>query len=335
MSEFERASAGRGGFLRDVWGLLRREKKWWLIPLVIVLLAVAGLVIYLGARTYLTRELDRKVRTLARTEAASATDGTAGVHLHEPPIGSLREDEIAPKVAQIFDAEGRLVVESRELGSGISLVPPDVIAAALRGDVPLLTVAAQAGPARLAVVRAPSVRGMYAVAVGMYTAEDERFLRSLARLLVGVWFGGVAATGALGYVLSSRALEPIGAITSRAARIARGDFSVRLEPPVLEDEVGRMTRSLNDVLERLYASLAVNRHFAADASHELRGPVTAIAGEIDVTLKHPRDADTYEAARKAFLKALPKSGPGVTQPEMMDLMKQAPPAREWGTAQGR
>lgn len=42
MSEFERAAAG-GGFLRDVWALLRREKKWWLIPLVIVLLAVAGL----------------------------------------------------------------------------------------------------------------------------------------------------------------------------------------------------------------------------------------------------------------------------------------------------
>ena len=90
--------------------------------------------------------------------------------------------------------------------------------------------------------------------------------------------------------------EPIDAITSRAARIARGDFSVRLDPPVLEDEVGRMTRSLNDVLERLYASLAVNRRFAADASHELRGPVTAIAGEIDVTLKHPRDADTYRDA---------------------------------------
>ena len=43
MSEFERASAGRGGFLRNVWGLLRREKKWWLIPLIVVLLAMAGL----------------------------------------------------------------------------------------------------------------------------------------------------------------------------------------------------------------------------------------------------------------------------------------------------
>ena len=49
---------------------------------------------------------------------------------------------------------------------------------------------------------------------------------------------------------------------------------------------------------------------------------------------YPRDAAKYEAARKAFLKVLPKSGPGVTQAEMMALMKQALPASEWGTTQG-
>ncbi|MGE3179893.1 MAG: sensor histidine kinase, partial [Vicinamibacterales bacterium] len=261
-----------------------------------VLLAVAGLVIFLGARSYLARELDRKVRTLARTEAASATDGSAGVHLHEPPIGSLREDELAPKLAQVFDSDGRLVLESRELGGGVGLVPREAIDAALAGDVPLVTVHAAGGAARVAVVRAPSMRGIYAVAVGMYLAEDERFLGSLARLLAGVWLAGVAATALLGYALSSRAVRPIAAITTRAARIASGDFSVRLDPPVLEDEVGRMTRSLNALLERLYASLAANRRFAADASHELRGPITAMAGEIDVTLKYPRDAAEYRNA---------------------------------------
>lgn len=261
-----------------------------------VLLAVAGMVIYQGTRGYLVRELDRKVRTLARTEAASATDGSSGVHLHEPPIGSLREDDIAPKVAQIFDAQGQLVVESHDLGLGVGMVPPDAVAAALAGEVPLVTVSTRAGRARVAVVRAPSMRGMYAVAVGMYLAEDERFLRSLAQLLAGVWLAGVLATGVLGYVLASHALKPIAAITARAARIARGDFSVRLDPPVLDDEVGRMTRALNDLLERLYASLAVNRRFAADASHELRGPVTAIAGEIDVTLRNPREPAEYRNA---------------------------------------
>ena len=49
---------------------------------------------------------------------------------------------------------------------------------------------------------------------------------------------------------------------------------------------------------------------------------------------YPRDADKYEAARKAFLKVMPKSGPGVTQAEMMALMKQALPSSVWGTTQG-
>ena len=45
MSDFQRAAEqqGRGAFLRDCWDLLRREKKWWLVPLVLVLLAMAGL----------------------------------------------------------------------------------------------------------------------------------------------------------------------------------------------------------------------------------------------------------------------------------------------------
>lgn len=49
---------------------------------------------------------------------------------------------------------------------------------------------------------------------------------------------------------------------------------------------------------------------------------------------YPRDAAKYEAARKAFLKVLPKTGPGVTQSQMMALMKAALPASEWGSTQG-
>lgn len=261
-----------------------------------LLLAMTGLAIDAGARVFLRADLDRKVRTLARTEAASATDGEHGVHLHDPPRGTLTDAELAPKFAQIFDESGRLVLQSPELGASGGLVPATAITAALAGGLPLVTVYDGSRPVRVAVVRAAALDRAYAVAVGLYTEENDRILRALERLLIGAWLAGILVTGALGYVLASRALRPIAAITTRAARIARGDFSVRLDPPESDDEVGRMTRSLNDVLERLYASLAANRRFAADASHELRGPVTAMAGEIDVTLKHPRDGEAYREA---------------------------------------
>jgi signal transduction histidine kinase len=54
-----------------------------------------------------------------------------------------------------------------------------------------------------------------------------------------------------------------------------------------------MTQSLNDVLDRLHGAIAAHRRFASDASHELRAPLSAMAGEIDVALKHRRTADEY------------------------------------------
>ena len=54
-----------------------------------------------------------------------------------------------------------------------------------------------------------------------------------------------------------------------------------------------MTELLNEMLERLHGSVEANRRFAADASHELRSPLTAMLGEIDVTLKRPRLAAEY------------------------------------------
>lgn len=71
-----------------------------------------------------------------------------------------------------------------------------------------------------------------------------------------------------------------------------------------------------------------------------KAPAKAASRTIDVlSFLHPgktykRDAAKYEACRKVFLKLIPKTGPGLTQSEMMDLMKKALPASEWGTTQG-
>ena len=68
-----------------------------------------------------------------------------------------------------------------------------------------------------------------------------------------------------------------------------------------------MTQSLNEVLDRLHGALEGHRRFASDASHELRTPITAMAGEIDVTLMRPRTAqeyrDTLEVVRERLSSA--------------------------------
>ena len=133
----------------------------------------------------------------------------------------------------------------------------------------------------------------YAILVGLYRDQIDAHLAQLAWLLAAVWLVGLCATSALGYWLASAALAPVAGITRRAARIAKGEFSARLDPPTSQDEVGQMTQSFNEVLDRLNGALEAHRRFASDASHELRAPITAMAGEIDVALTRSRTAGEY------------------------------------------
>jgi two-component system OmpR family sensor kinase len=260
-----------------------------------VLLALANAAIYVSAHRYLHRDLDAKVRTVAATELASSTD-RAEIHLHELPTEALGEGEYTGKFVQILEPDGRVRAESEQLRGRPALIGRDVLAQGLRGEAPLVDLTLDGRAARAAVLAASKNGESYAVVVGLYTDDVEQQLARLASLLAVIWGVGLAATAIIGYRLASAALAPVVAITRRAARIARGDFSARLDPPMVEDEVGHMSRSLNEVLDRLHAALEANRRFAADASHELRGPITAMAGEIDVTLKHSRSADEYREA---------------------------------------
>jgi heavy metal sensor kinase len=110
-------------------------------------------------------------------------------------------------------------------------------------------------------------------------------------LLAGPVLVGVASLG--GYWLTGQALAPIEKIRQRAASIHARDLSQRLDLKTTEDEVGRLARTFNEMLDRLEASFQRQRRFASDASHELRTPLAVIRGEIDVALERPRDRTDY------------------------------------------
>ncbi len=186
-----------------------------------------------------------------------------------------------------------MISQSTVLKNGPALVPTDVQRAALDGRAPIFSVVADGRPARMVALAARKDGQAYVVAVGLFSQPVLTTLSRLAWLLVGISLAGLAATGLAGYMLATRALAPVAHVTERAARIARGDFSARLNPSPVDDELGRMTGLLNEMLERLHGAVEANRRFASDASHELRSPLTAVLGEIDVTLKRPRVAAEY------------------------------------------
>jgi len=267
----------------------------WVLAFGLVL-AVADLAVFFGARAFLRRDLDAQLRTLAATELASAVDEPGmGLHLHEFPTGGHNPQDYAGKFVQLIDAGGRVLMQSPLLDRAGPLIDKSVLISALTGAEPMVNVVVAGRDGRMIGLVTPGPE-RYVVAVGVFTDQLDATLVRLRNLLVGVWFAALGLTAVVGFSLASTALIPIRRITHQAAAIANGKFARRLDPPAQDDEIGQMTHLLNRMLDRLHGALEANRRFAADASHELRSPLTAVLGEIDVTLKRDREPVEYREA---------------------------------------
>jgi signal transduction histidine kinase len=259
-----------------------------------VLLALVNLVIYLGASAYSRRDLDAQVQMLAANDMLSAAEVTEQGYLFEQPASAFRDFGAMPAYGQLLTLDGQVANATPSLKDLGPLLDSQQVRHATEGGLPLVTTEVRGRPLRLLAVPVNRDARPFILVMGVSEAPLQQRQRPLAALLVGVWVGAVLLTALAGFVLASRALRPIDRITSRATAIARGDFKARLDPPGVDDEIGRMTRMLNDVFDRLHGAIETNRHFAADASHELRTPLTALQGEVDVALKRERSVAEYQ-----------------------------------------
>jgi heavy metal sensor kinase len=100
----------------------------------------------------------------------------------------------------------------------------------------------------------------------------------------------LAAIG--GYLIATRSLRPLDAMARQARQISSESLSKRLPNPNPNDELGRLATVFNDTLARLEASFAELQRFTADASHELRSPLTALRAVGEVALRDGNDPAT-------------------------------------------
>jgi signal transduction histidine kinase len=96
--------------------------------------------------------------------------------------------------------------------------------------------------------------------------------------------------GLLVWVFTGWALRPVEAIRSEVAELSATDLRRRVPEPAALDEVGRLARTMNEMLARLEASSVRQRQFVADVSHELRNPIAALKAQLEVAAEHPGGA---------------------------------------------
>jgi heavy metal sensor kinase len=118
-------------------------------------------------------------------------------------------------------------------------------------------------------------------------------LRGLAILLSGLSVSLWLFAALVGRGLCRRALRPLTRMAEAARQITVADLGWRVPNCDTRDEVEDLGRAFNDLLARLEESFERQRRFTGDASHQLRTPLTAVLGQIDVTLRRERDPQEY------------------------------------------
>ncbi len=155
-----------------------------------------------------------------------------------------------------------------------------------------------AGPYLLVTTHAATPRGSWSVHVLGALAAAEAPLSSMRR---GVRLGlPVLAllVGSMTWLLNSGSLRSVETIRTETAEIVRRRLGRRLPSKHAQGHTARLAGTMNELLDRLDASAARQRHFVADASHELRSPLATIQTQLEVALAHPETTDWVATARE-------------------------------------
>ena len=242
-----------------------------------LVLVTCGLFLHQRMKANLNRALDAALRSRATDLAALAQQSDSGLADARLPPGATA---LGP--AQLISSSGRVVDRS----PGAPPIPLLTAGALRRARAATPLIVDQRSPVESATrLLAQSVHAQgqcMVVAVGSSLEPVDTALGSLdSQLLLGgpvvLVFASLATSA-----LAGAALRPVEAMRRRAAAFSGNDLGQRLPDLAADDELGRLARSLNAMLKRVEQAVHQERSFIANASHELRSPLTALQAGLEL-----------------------------------------------------
>ncbi len=254
-----------------------------------ILLAALGYFVYARFESELSDQIDQSLRTHG--------DDIASLLSQRDLSGSGKLLGREESFAQVLTPGGAIYATTPQLGQHPQLTPPEAARAARSSFVVTRPhIRSITGQGRLLARPAQGQGGSFVVVVAASLDDRNESLRNLREILL---VGGPVAlllASLAGYAVSGAALRPVEAMRRRAAAISASEPDQRLPVPAADDELRRLSETLNQMLGRLEAALVRERAFVDNASHELRTPLALHKTELELALRYAKTPEEMRAA---------------------------------------
>jgi two-component system, OmpR family, sensor kinase len=266
---------------------------------IVAAVAVFALATVILVAQELRGSLDSALQQRAQDVAELAVSAPAV--LSDP--SALESTASGPQITvEVIDAHGRILARSLTLGA--RLLPEDRLVRSILADGQpgFEDVKLEGRPVRVYVAPIAQAGGPAAGGAVLVASDTSDIAQTLSHLGLVVALAGVAVAVLAvlaAAILTRRGLRPLRRLVDAAGEIERtADPARRLPEAGVADEIGQLTGVLNRMLASLEVARAGERRFLADASHELRTPVTALLGNVDFVVRHGADAEVLEDLRR-------------------------------------
>lgn len=153
----------------------------------------------------------------------------------------------------------------------------------------------------LSASRYVTASGVHVVIASAQNTYGDTFLWQFLWALAGLFALSVVITAFSGRLFAADALAPMQQIDERLNQIFPHNQDERLPIRNATDEIGRLSQTVNRLLDRVAETFRLQRLFVANVSHELKNPLTQISSQLEVSLLNIRDAPTYQHTIRSVL----------------------------------
>ena len=278
----------------------------WYATALILSIAVFAAVLYFARRSATYQDLDRRIQSEADLTAGILAESyhargvlvekdTAGRPVLTPEVAAVLE--VVPDFLLVTSRDGRLLFASPDARAltyaefeQLNTITRAPAPAPPSPHVPGRFRIEPNGPTLHYIVRAvPDAGDQFGtIFAGANTRTAELQIEQLLLTIVIAFFVGVVPAILVGGWIAGRALEPVDRMITEVREITDGrSLHRRLAVPMERDELGRLAETLNQMMTRLERSFAALRRFTADASHELKTPLTVVRAGVERAITRP------------------------------------------------